>query len=269
MGVQRFLWSRAWQVHAALLPLLHVRDPCCPGNTCMNLQILWNKALAGNCRLTDDDLAASMLPAASRWLIRRPLCGLYPAFHHALVAKRTRYIDAALADAALHPSDTVVSLGAGFDTRALRHEGSWIELDLPDVVDQKRCVTERLLRARPDLASRAPSLIPADLASARGRDALRAALHATGAARRVVVLEALLIYLPDEACRELLRECATGASLLIFADQLPGVPYGDAEAAAAAELFVGCGLEIEMGTWRTKRGFARHMGVARPSGRAS
>ena len=266
MGVQRFLWSRAWQAHAALLPLLHLGDPCCPENTCVNLQVLWNKALAGNCGLTDDELARAMLPASSRWLIGRPLCWLYPRFHHALIAERTRYIDAAIADAALQPSDCVVSLGAGFDTRALRYSGSWVEIDLPDVAGQKRCISERLLRNSPSLAGRAPRLVAADLASADGLDALRDALCASGAARVVVIIEALLIYLPHDACRALLRECATGASLIIFTDQLPAVPYGaDDEAEQAVSLLADCGLELVPHSWRTKRGFARHMGVARPS----
>ena len=105
----------SWRMHGAMLPLLHAMDHCAPSNTCLNLHVLWLKALAGARGDTDDRLSYRLLPKTSRWLISRPLCWLYPPWHHTTIAGRTVYIDAALnemigalgADEPLHKHDKV------------------------------------------------------------------------------------------------------------------------------------------------------------------
>ena len=77
----------AWKGHGAILPLLHATDPVRPKNTCLNLHILWLKALAGTRGETDDHLSYRLLPKKSRWLISRPFCWLYPPWHHDTVAQ--------------------------------------------------------------------------------------------------------------------------------------------------------------------------------------
>ena len=38
----------AWEVFKAAIPLLHLFDRLRPGDTCLNLSVLWWKAIAGN-----------------------------------------------------------------------------------------------------------------------------------------------------------------------------------------------------------------------------
>ena len=56
----KWVWAFCWRAHARLLPALHARDGLT--NTCVNLQVLWLKALAG------DDAAYALLPRGSRLL---------------------------------------------------------------------------------------------------------------------------------------------------------------------------------------------------------
>ena len=51
----KWVWAFCWRAHARLLPALHARDGLT--NTCVNLQVLWLKALAG------DDAAYALLAA--------------------------------------------------------------------------------------------------------------------------------------------------------------------------------------------------------------
>lgn len=145
----RTLRRRSWRAHASLLPWLHALDPDRPSNTCVNLHVLWLKALAGARGDTDDALSYRILPKSSRWLISRPLCFFFPPWHHDTIARRTRFLDAAIADlidgkqraaaeaaaqttdVGMHATDGgrpapaacsvhLITLGAGFDTRPLR-----------------------------------------------------------------------------------------------------------------------------------------------------
>lgn len=224
-------WRRAaWKAHTALLPLLHQTDPAKPSNTCLNLQVLWLKALAGARGETDDELSYRLLPKKARVLISRPFCWLYPPWHHKAVAQRTAFIDSALrkmlADAAEADSQLhFITIGAGFDTRALRlgsEQHTWVEIDLSAVVDEKRRILRRLLKARPWLSNLAPPMLEADLSTDAGRAVVRrAAKQAPSNAHIVFICEAVLIYLSDRDSLKLLQTCArVKDSRIVFADRL-------------------------------------------------
>ena len=258
----RSLRRASWRAHAALLPLLHCTDRTNPSNSCVNLQVLWLKALAGARGATSDHLSYRLLPKESRWVISRPLCWMYPPWHDETIARRTRFIDGHLKEI-IESVDSerecihVVTLGAGFDSRPLRtgvvenlgtmsaicdeRLASWAEIDLPDVVDQKAKMLSKLTRRRPWLARQLPAAYRADLATARGRAVVRRAAAAgasssssAGSAfasvspsslsvKRVFIVEALLMYLPDAAALQLLRTCGrVPGATVVFADRLPG-----------------------------------------------
>jgi methyltransferase (TIGR00027 family) len=116
---------------------------------------------------------------------------------------RTRLIDDLIASALADGCDRVLNLAAGLDTRPYRlnlpSTLSWIEADLPAMVDEKerllsgeqpRC---RLVRERVDLAD----------ANARGAFLERAS---SGASRALVITEGLLVYLDDDQVRALGRD---------------------------------------------------------------
>jgi hypothetical protein len=166
------VWKRAYDTLRYAAPFLHAFDPLSPPNSSLNLYCLWWKALSGNDVsspiLYDGGLAASLLPVTSRWLVKDPLCRLYPRLHHANVELRTAYLDASveyLASTAVRrqqeqqqPQATgppprrrtmkirLVSFGSGYDVRSVKflrrrhgmvHIDEAVELDLPDVVRSK------------------------------------------------------------------------------------------------------------------------------------
>ena len=154
----RWVWAAAWRGGKRVLPFLHRWDECAPADTCVNLNVCWLKAIAGNrrgdARLRDGGLAYDLLPPVTRRVVAWPLCCLFPPLHHQNVALRTAYLDGAVT-AALVDDDLaramLVSVGAGFDVRAFRVADGLrcAEIDLPDVVAQKRALLARLARRRP------------------------------------------------------------------------------------------------------------------------
>lgn len=182
--------------------------------------------------------------------------------------------------AAFTTNPIVCILGAGFDLLPLRleraaHDISWVEVDLPHVVAQKRLLLQRLSDRRPQLASQIHSiqLISANLTDSSERAAaLAAALRPHEAAHRVshviFVIEALMIYMPSEAAASLLSAAvdaavAAGATSvsICFADRLPGV--SDASFEEARDVLRQANLELDESSWLPKPGLARHMGRAR------
>jgi hypothetical protein len=231
----KFVWSWAFRFWQGIIPYLHALDECVPRDTCVNLSVLWWKAMAG------DSVAYDLLPSSTRWLVSPLLRPLYPPLHHQSVAMRTAYLDTLLADAlqsSTSPSPAarerirVIVLGAGFDTRFYRlapaaaapsaaaaapppPEIDWIELDLPEVVTQKAAMLARLQARRRAAPPAAPRMIGVDL---RQHDAVAAALAdalappASPAAggggvktRTVFVSEAVLAYLGGENVAPLLE----------------------------------------------------------------
>ena len=248
----KWVWAFCWRAHARLLPALHARDGLT--NTCVNLQVLWLKALAG------DDTAYALLPRGARLLVAPPLRRFYPRLHHQNIKLRAKFLDDAVRDELRRGDDdvAVVALGAGFDGRAARAvEGRGpraraADVDLPEVIAQKRSVLGRA-------DGYGAELIACDLAGAGVEAALARAI--ANRTRVVFVVEALLIYLDAAAAERLLDACRgapCAAVSLCFADRLA---IDGVDEAAAARLFADRGFDLVR--YLPKPGLARHMGVAR------
>ena len=248
----KWVWAFCWRAHARLLPALHARDGLT--NTCVNLQVLWLKALAG------DDAAYALLPRGFRLLVAPPLRRFYPRLHHQNIKLRAKFLDDAVRDELRRGDDdvAVVALGAGFDGRAARAvEGRGpraraADVDLPEVIAQKRGVLGRA-------DGYGAELIACDLAGAGVEAALARAI--ANRTRAVFVVEALLIYLDAAAAERLLDACRgapCAAVSLCFADRLA---IDGVDEAAAARLFADRGFDLVR--YLPKPGLARHMGVAR------
>lgn len=113
---------------------------------------------------------------------------------------RTRLIDDLVAAALAEGCDRVLNLAAGLDTRpyrlALPPTLTWIEADLPTMVDDK----ERLLAGETPRCRLSRERV--DLADAAARDAFLDRATA-GASKILVITEGLLPYLDDAAVRAL------------------------------------------------------------------
>ena len=230
-----------------------------------NLRVLWVRALLAAAGELQDDVAAELLPAASRWIVSEPLARtvwapVLPKLDW--VRQRTDFIDKRL-DAFLAASSApsqVILIGSGYDTRSLRYRDAactFFEVDLPDVLSVKAKMADKFLLGA-DGQSYAAGLksrsVGCDLNKAAGT--VMSQLEAKGlqrSMRTLVVSEAVLFYLSPPAKRsllveaaELVRACesADGASSqLVLTDNL--APFvrspvkGDAK-----EFFDGVGLEL-------------------------
>jgi methyltransferase (TIGR00027 family) len=163
-----------------------------------------------NRRLVDDDLAASVLPAAQRAVISAmrwgPLRRLAIAAGEravpgswALITCRKRFIDERLNES-LPDIDAVVILGAGMDTRGVRlgrrSDIPVFEVDLPVNITRKKAALHRAVGHIPDSVH----LVPLDFE----RDDLFAALTEFGYrsdARTFFVWEGVTQYLTEDAVR--------------------------------------------------------------------
>ncbi|MEU8238310.1 SAM-dependent methyltransferase [Actinoplanes missouriensis] len=175
------------------------------------------RALEGHARrpLFTDPLAERLLsglPAlivgnrVLRWAFLRVLERAGPGFYGAVVG-RTRMIDDACRDALAAGVRQVVLVGAGMDTRPYRmpemaRTRVW-ELDLPVVQAEKRLALTRAL-AEPAGHVR---YAPLDLITQPVDDVLAEA-GADPAAPTLVLCEAVLMYLPDEATDNLIGYAA-------------------------------------------------------------
>ena len=118
---------------------------------------------------------------------------------------RTRLIDDLVLDSIARGCDRVLNLAAGFDTRpyrlALPRNLTWIEADLPALIDEK----QRLLADQKPACTLVREAI--DLADSAARaELLRRAV--AGAANALVITEGLVVYLTDETVRALARDLA-------------------------------------------------------------
>ena len=178
-------------------------------------------------RLVDDDLAASILPAAQRAVVHAmrwpPLRRLAIRAGEkavpgswALIACRKRFIDDKL-DEALGDIDAVVILGAGMDTRGLRlarHSDIPVfEVDLPVNIAHKKAAVQRAIGAIPASVH----LVPLDFE----RDELFGTLTGQGYrvdAQTFFVWEGVTQYLTENAVRATLAalQAAPAGSRLVF-----------------------------------------------------
>jgi len=118
---------------------------------------------------------------------------------------RTILIDRVITEQVAKGIDMVVNLAAGLDTRpyrmALPPQLQWVEVDLPDILDEKeRALADEkpvcdLQRIRVDLADNAERRELLGTLSTRGRNVL-------------VVTEGLLVYLEADAVRSLAADLA-------------------------------------------------------------
>ena len=118
------------------------------------------------------------------------------------IVTRTKVIDDLMVRCVAQGADRVLNLAAGFDTRPYRLDLpstlSWIEADLPELMDEKESLLAgetpccELTRERIDLAD---SVARADLFQRT----------ATGARRVLVLTEGLVIYLESEMVAALAR----------------------------------------------------------------
>ena len=159
-------------------------------------------------RLFEDNLVIDLLPALTRWMIRRAwirerFASFFdrkaPGIRGALLC-RTRSIDDAVKDAISDGLRTVVILGAGLDTRAYRlpelASASVFEVDLPAVQAAKR---SRLPHELPNVR-----FVPIDFEAERLDEALvRGGLYPNAPA--IFVWEGVTQYLQPEAVDSVLR----------------------------------------------------------------
>lgn len=178
-------------------------------------------------RFVDDDLAASMLPAGQRAIVRalrwpplrrwavsageRAVPGAWT-----LIACRKRFIDDKLAEA-LRDIDAVVILGAGLDTRGIRlarrSDIPVFEVDLAVNIARKRAAVQRAVGSVPASVR----LMPLDFE----RDDLFGTLASHGYrtdARTFFIWEGVTQYLTENAVRSTLAalQAATTGSRLAF-----------------------------------------------------
>jgi hypothetical protein len=296
-------WKRAWKIHKRLIPILHSTDSCKPSDSSLNIACMWWKSLSGNDKSSpvyDNKLAYDLLPSGWRNIIR--LHKFYPRLHHGNVELRTAYLDNQISeiknniilkgDRTTTTMIRLVCMGAGYDTRGVKMlERSIVdqvyELDLPDVVEAKQRLFQRLLKRRPWLQKEIlsmPTLIPCDFNIISDVEKkLRTFLHEqqkhdnvdnddTINWHTIFVFEGVMIYLEDgipssllNITSNVLKENNLDGSLC-FADRLENISTpeddGDSYSSGEAELMDN-GWQIM--DWCPKPGLAKHMGSAKLS----
>jgi methyltransferase (TIGR00027 family) len=178
-------------------------------------------------RLVDDDLAAAILPAGHRAVVRVMRCTLLRRMtiragekkvsgSWTIVTCRKRFIDDKI-DEALEDVEAVVILGSGLDTRgfriARRSDVAVFEVDLPVNIARKNAAVQRAIGQVPASVH----LVPLDFE----RDDLIATLTENGYradARTFFVWEGVTQYIPEDAVRSTLGalQAAPSGSRLVF-----------------------------------------------------
>ena len=235
------------KIFETVFPLLYAFEPEGMLDSEKNLRVLWVRALLAAAGELEDDVAAELLPSATRWVVSAPLARtlwapVLPKL--AWIKQRTQFIDAALDDflaktAATTPLERVqvVLIGSGYDTRALRYREAgarFFEVDLPSVLPIKEAMARRYLSSMArreaaasdeadgaDAADAAAATSVGGMGRALGLDLNKATmappgvfaqLEALGLDRRqptLVVSEAVLFYLSPPAKRALLQDVGT------------------------------------------------------------
>lgn len=284
----------AWRWHGRILPLLHWSDKARPPDKYVNLRVLWNKAIASldpKSLAYEDDvgfLTYHMLPKVSRFLLLKFIpIRWYPRWMHANIELRTVYLGQVLKKELEYVTSNypdahirLVILGGGYDSRSLRVAASAnhfcarvesiIELDLPEVIQSKAILLERIYRELPHMAQHATKiqLEGVDLNSAEQveqflQKVVSSKSKDANTIYTILVSEAVLMYLDKGAPRtvwELSRRILTPHASFLFVDRLNEIStVVDGTSGNDWISRVGWNL-IE---WNSKPGATRHMGVAR------
>lgn len=278
-------WQRAWKIHKKLLPILHSTDSCKPPDCSLNLACMWWKALSGNdvtSPVYDNGLAYDLLPSGWRRILK--LRRWFPRLHHANVELRTAYLDKSLEDIVSQLRITrnvnddfkiqLVCMGAGYDLRGIKMLERKVvdrvfELDLPQVVEAKGRLFQRLQKRRPWLKDTLPTLVESDLNQVEDvKDVLLTQVlndtQGTNEWYTIFMFEGVMIYLNPSIPSALLNVTSSVLKTkqmegsLCFADRLENIPGGDLEP-AMVELKRNGWTLID---WEPKPGLARHMGYA-------
>ncbi|CAJ1953053.1 unnamed protein product [Cylindrotheca closterium] len=276
----RIVWKYSWRMLGYALPVLHALDEARSKDLDYSLKCLWCKALSGRDRKSptfDDNVAYDMLPSVSRKILQLPR-RLYPRLIHFNIELRTVYLDRAIREEIKRVTSSkkirLITLGAGYDTRSVRfleeglvHE-AW-ELDMPQVLQSKEIMLDRLGRRRP--STKRPNLVAQDLNDLSSFVETFANtiqdIDDDASWHNIIVLEGVLIYLNEGIPSSLLTVCSKQSqerdlsASLVFADlfrALPSLEVGEVEA-----FFKSMGWSLDRSSWCPKPGLARHMGVAR------
>jgi methyltransferase (TIGR00027 family) len=218
----------------AAFSLLHLADDTGVQDSSKNLRVLWVRALLNQKGLIQDDVAATLLPKATRNLVCTDAgSALFDPILQFTewIQARTEFIDAGLDRFLQSPVCTcektgkplecnVALFGAGYDTRALRYRhahggnANFLEVDLPAVVEGKQRLYEKFQRENDpewDLVNDGSSFVPMDLNTCGGDTpvSLVETLKAAGLKEGVptfFVWEAVLFYVNEDAVRNILQE---------------------------------------------------------------
>eukprot|EP01041_Mallomonas_annulata_P007473 gene7473-15295_t len=296
-SVPNWVLTTSMKMQNFLLPYLHMFDECATADNCLNLVVLWWKAIAGNkwgTRYYDGGVAYDFLPSWTRLIVSFPFCWLYPKLYHHVVAIRTLYLDEILS-LETHGSQNVtdkpniIVFGAGFDTRSVRLSsyGNWYEIDLPAVITQRRAILQRFLKRRGQV--KLPKLFEADLNNIDEIQHIMKHIFLneinpnliSKKSKTIIIVEAVLMYLQPDNISPLLKSCMEIAKLhsstvsFCFADRFPidipknptGMPSTNNDLSSTREYedmvtFMDK-LDLELIEWLPKGGRARHMGLAR------
>jgi methyltransferase (TIGR00027 family) len=147
-----------------------------------------------------------------------------PLGHATALKERTRFLDNEVAGALGQGLTQVVSLGAGYDGRALRFGGAarWFEVDRPDIQADKR---QRL--ATQGLSTGATRFIALDLMTQDLGPALEAAGHEAGRPTLFIAEELFPQLTLDRAamvCQDARDRAAPGSVLAATLDAAPDTP---------------------------------------------
>jgi methyltransferase (TIGR00027 family) len=148
---------------------------------------------------------------------------LFRMYTNYYVNARTHHMDAVLRAAASDGITQVVNLGAGYDSRAYRfHRGMpgvrFFEIDLPEMIEEKKRRIEALLGNLPDYVT----YVPIDFSSQNIPDELARAGYDSGQ-KTFFVWEGVTYYIPGEAVESTLAfiaERSVPGSAVVF-DYMP------------------------------------------------
>ena len=235
--------------------VLYVADSRSLIDSSKNLRVLWTRALLNTWGEIDDDIAQTLLPQRTKFIVTNPsfaslLVPIKDKF--SWITKRTKYIDGVLENFLReHPPNTettnVVVIGAGYDTRSLRYgrkEVQFYEVDLPDIVQRKSLLFN----------SDFVSSLPLDLNSLENSpsiiELLKSGTTFDESKPTLFVFEAVLFYLSPESVANLMTSIMNtnnNNNTYVITDSLMGMkifPGPSSNEETVAKWFAGYGKKM-------------------------